>query len=196
MKSKMLKYLMVRNILRTTNPKLRSISKKVTSVDKKLLNLIQDLEDTLEVQLDPEGVGLAAPQISVFLRVFIIKNLQKETLHFINPRITKTWKKIHPTKTNPPTGGPIMEGCLSLPHYYGPVNRAHKITLEYDEITNPPTGGPTLTSQTKTFTGFVSQAIQHELDHLEGIFFIDRLLEQHQKLYKLKGEDWQEVELI
>ena len=61
---------MIRKIVPSTDPKLRSVSKPVGVVDKKAKSLIQDLKDTLNVQVDPEGVGLAAPQIGKYVRIF------------------------------------------------------------------------------------------------------------------------------
>ncbi|MBI2590389.1 MAG: peptide deformylase [Candidatus Blackburnbacteria bacterium] len=65
---------MVRKILQTTDPKLREKSKPILKADKKLLSLIRDLEETLKAQNDPEGLGLAAPQVGVLSRVFILQN--------------------------------------------------------------------------------------------------------------------------
>ena len=81
-----------------------------------------------------------------------------------------------------------MEGCLSLPHYYGPLKRPKKITIKY------------LNSEAneviEDFVGFTAQIVQHEIDHLNGILFIDRLLTDKKPLYKLAGDEWEEVELI
>ena len=127
---------MVKKILRTTDPKLREKSKPVQKADKKLLDLIRDLEETLKAQNDPEGLGLAAPQIAVFQRVFILKATPKAKPQvFINPKIIKLSKKTNDKKGKPT---PLMEGCLSLPHYYGPVRRHNSITLKYFQIDPTP----------------------------------------------------------
>ena len=70
---------MIRKILRSGDPKLREISKPVTKIDLKILELIRDLKETLAIQKDPEGVGLAAPQIGKNLRIFVVnyKNFKK-----------------------------------------------------------------------------------------------------------------------
>lgn len=185
---------MTKEILRTTNPRLREKSKPVQKVDKKLLTLLKNLEDTLKAQKDPEGVGLAAPQLGVLLQVFLIQVPGEKPMFFINPQILSRSKK-----TNDPVdekGEPILEGCLSLPHYYGPVQRANSITVKYQTPVILETGDWKLETFNKSFTGFLSQAIQHEVDHLKGIIFVDHLLSQKRKLYQQKGKDWHEVELI
>ncbi len=82
----------------------------------------------------------------------------------------------------------ILEGCLSLPYYYGPLVRSPKITVRYLNEKGEKT--------TETFDGFNAQIILHEIDHLNGILFIDRLLEEKKPLYKVDGDEWEEVELI
>ena len=81
-----------------------------------------------------------------------------------------------------------LEGCLSLPHYYGPLTRSPKITINYlNEISE---------KVTEAFEGIYAQIIQHEIDHLEGVLFIDRLIEQKKSLYEYKDGEWEDVELI
>ncbi len=175
---------MVRKILQSGDPVLRKKAKKVVSVDKKTLEVIHDLKDTLSIQKEPEGVGLAAPQIGKSLRIFIAdyKDFKKVV---INPEILKIEKgKI---KNEKPSKKEILEGCLSLPFYYGPLKRAGKITVKYlsekgEEIV-------------EDFEGFNAQIILHEIDHLEGVLFIDRLLKEKKPLYKVDGDEWEEVEL-
>ena len=86
---------MIRKILPATDPRLRIKSKPVTKIDKKVLQLIQDLQDTLAVQKDPEGIGLAAPQIGKNVRVFVT-NYKKFKRVVINPEIiSKSPKLFH-----------------------------------------------------------------------------------------------------
>ena len=87
-----------------------------------------------------------------------------------------------------------MEGCLSLPHYYGPVERAWTITVQYQEP-KMDNGRWKLENVQQTFSAFPAQIIQHEVDHLEGKIFVDRLLEQNRQLFQLKNNEWVEVEL-
>jgi peptide deformylase len=183
---------MIRKVIKVTDPKLRIKSKVVKKFDKKTLNIISDLRDTLSVQKDPEGVGLAAPQIGMNLNIFIMKHKGKSQV-FINPNITilhsstkvttleSSGKKIQTKSTK------IMEGCLSLPNYYGALTRPPKIKVEYQNENGE--------KITETRTGFEAQIIQHEVDHLNGVLFIDRLLEQKKPLFELVNGEWEEVEL-
>lgn len=192
---------MIRKILTARDPHLRVVSRQVQKIDKKVLKLICDLEDILLVQKDPEGVGLAAPQIGVSLRVFIVRHKGK-IIPVINPEIVKLSQKSNDPPSRKVTEGHgheengeyIMEGCLSLPHYYGPVKRSWELTLKYDtpKLEN---GVCRLQTQTEKFSGFIAQIIQHEVDHLNGKIFVDRLLEQKRSLYQLEKGEWQEVNL-
>lgn len=177
---------MIKKIVLSTEPSLRQKSKPVIKIDKKIKDVIRDLKDTLAVQKDPEGVGLAAPQIGKNLRIFYAKYKKFEKL-VINPEIIKIdySKK---DDTNKKSDKEILEGCLSLPYYYGPLKRAPQVTIKYMDET-----GKILT---EFFEGFHAQIVLHEIDHLEGILFIDHLLEEHQPLYKIEGDEWEEVELI
>jgi peptide deformylase len=177
---------MIRKILQSKDPILRQKSKPVAKVDKKIQRLIQDLKDTLAIQKDPEGVGLAAPQIGKNLRVFAASYKGFERV-VINPEIIKIEGKPASAKA---TAGKkeILEGCLSLPYYYGPLKRAPKITVKY---LNEKGEGVT-----ETFEGFNAQIIMHEIDHLNGILFVDHLLKEKKPLYKVEGDEWEEVELI
>ena len=184
---------MIRKILQSKDPLLRKVSKPVAKVDKKILKLIHDLQDTLSVQKDPEGVGLSAPQIGKNLRIFVA-NYKGFERAVINPEVVKieNSKSLPAGKAGQKMKGKnkreILEGCLSLPYYYGPLKRAPKITVKYlnekgEEIT-------------ETFEGFNAQIIMHEIDHLEGILFVDHLIKEKKPLYKVEGNEWEEVELI
>lgn len=172
---------MIRNILSATDPKLRLKSQPVQKIDKKTLGLVKDLKDTLKVQVDPEGVGLAAPQIGKNLRLFVMKRQDGTIKTVINPTNLKIIQKNIKNKNK------IMEGCLSLPNYYGPLARDLAV-----QITFLTESGKTVT---ETFNDFDSQIVLHEIDHLEGVLFVDRLLEQKKPLYELVGDEWHEVEL-
>lgn len=176
---------MIRKILSSKEPSLRQKSKPVKKIDKKILQIIEDLKDTLKIQKDPEGVGLAAPQIGKNLRIFIC-NYKDFNRVVINPEIISISKNNNKTKSLK-NKKEILEGCLSLPNYYGPLNRADKVTLKYMDEKGK--------NINETFTGFNAQIILHEIDHLDGILFLDRLLEQKKPLYKVEGNEWEEVEL-
>lgn len=175
---------MIREILDAQNPILRQKSKPIKNIDKKVRSLIKDLVDTIKAQTDPEGVGLAAPQIGKNIQVFIMKPKNKIKV-IINPKILKigsikSKKPLDPQKS-------IMEGCLSLPHYYSPIKRASSVTLEY------------LTAEgrekVEDFTGIEAQIIQHEVDHLNGKLFVDVILKQKKPLYEYIDGEWEEVEI-
>lgn len=174
---------MIQKVVDVKNPVLRQEAKVVTKIDKKVLALIKDMKDTLAVQKDPEGVGLAAPQIGKSFRIFIV-SYKKLVRTVINPEIveiSRVSKKQQRAKE-------ILEGCLSLPHYYGPIARADKVKIKYlNEMGQ---------EQVEEFNGFNAQIVQHEIDHLNGHLFIDKIIEQDAPLYKFDGDEWEEVELI
>lgn len=178
---------MIRKILQSKDPLLRKKAKAVPKVDKKALGVVRDLKDTLRVQKEPEGVGLAAPQIGKSLRIFVAnyKNFQRVV---INPEILSISDKKQVTSDKKKPKKEILEGCLSLPYYYGPLKRAGKIVVKYlnengEEVI-------------ETFEGFDAQIILHEIDHLNGILFVDHILEEKKPLYKVEGDEWEEVELV
>lgn len=173
---------MVRKILRSGDPKLREISKPVAKIDSKILELVRDLKETLAIQKDPEGVGLAAPQIGKSLRVFVFSYNGVERV-IINPEIIKQ----SVSKSKKESKNEILEGCLSLPNYYGPLKRDQKLKIKYQTLE--------MVNKTESFSGFNAQIILHEIDHLNGVLFLDRLLEQKQPLYKLEADKWEEVDI-
>lgn len=173
---------MIRKIVGAKDPILKRPSKPVLSFDRKLSSLVKDLKDTLLAQKDPEGVGLAAPQIGKSVRVFVMRDVGKVRA-IVNPEIISQSKEVIEADDQK-----IMEGCLSLPHYYGPLGRAKSVKLKYQTDTGE--------QKTREFSGFPAQIIQHEVDHLSGIMFVEKLLEQKKRLYKQEGEDWVEIELI
>ena len=173
---------MRKKILTSETPSLRRKSKKVSRVDKKIIALVKDMKETLRAQKDPEGVGLAAPQIGKNLRIFVVRLSQNKLITVINPKVLSKSKKSSVDKKEE-----ILEGCLSIPNLFGPLKRAEKIRIEFlDEK------GKKIT---KEFVGMEAQIVQHEIDHLDGILFVDKLLARKKPLYKQdkKGE-WVEVD--
>jgi len=177
---------MIKKILESGNKILRGPSKNIPKIDKRIRSLINDLKETLEAQVDPEGVGLAAPQIGVNLKVFVTKPA-KEIKTYINPKIISSKKKVVNKKKKKLKEKKIMEGCLSLPHYYSPLDRDFEVKLKYTNEAGK--------KVTEVYTGIEAQIVQHEVDHLSGILFVDRLLEQDKPLYEYKNGEWDEVEL-
>src|SRR3990172_122164 len=112
---------MIKKIL--TIPKqenlLRQKSKEVTTFDKALINLVEDLSQTLDAQTNPPGLGLSAPQIGVFKRVFVAR-VRNKIKGFVNPKILKFSKKEIA----------FLEGCFSVPELYGHVIRPAELDLE------------------------------------------------------------------
>lgn len=178
---------MIQKIVQSGDPILRLTCKPVIKIDKKIKDLIKDLKDTLEIQKDPEGVGLAAPQIGKNLRIFAInyKDLKRIV---INPKIIKIKPLVKSSPKKDTDKQEILEGCLSLPYYYGPLKREPYVKIKYlDEF------GKEIVEE---FKGFDAQIIMHEIDHLNGVLFIDHLLKQNKKLFKLdKDDEWEEVEI-
>lgn len=177
---------MQRKIVDVKNPVLRQKALMVKKIDKRIHDLIADMEETLVAQRDPEGVGLAAPQVGKSLQIFIAMYNGK-TKVFMNPKIISISEDeagVHKTKK----GKSVLEGCLSLPHYYGPIARSKKLMLEYLDIDG--------TRKKEFFKGFMAHIIQHEVDHLNGVLFVDRILEQKAPLYKFEGDQWEEVDLV
>ena len=164
----------VLDILTIPDERLKKVSEPVEGFDEELKTFIEDLEETR--QAGPGAVGIAAPQVGQFQRIVIVdvSNMRKSIpnhgwMVLVNPEITQ-W-----------TGYEIArEGCLSVPDYTGNVIRATQITLQAQDIE-----GALLKFEME---GFEARAIQHELDHLDGMLFIDRVVCRrtdifHRKVY-------------
>jgi peptide deformylase len=161
-----------------------------TKDDKFLSSFLKEMNTALLSASDPKGVGLAAPQIGKSLKIFITKPTDNSEISvFINPRIIEAkpenieGKNTKKKKANQPKK---LEGCLSLPNIWGEVRRSSSVTLEYQTQTGE--------KLTKKFTGFMAIIVQHEMDHLEGILFPRRVLEQKGKLYKSSKNEKNEDE--
>ncbi len=150
----------VRKVLVYGEKSLREPSKEVHKVSRKISDLVQDLFDTMYAQ---NGVGLAAPQIGVNYRVFVIDvSTGDEPLNpivFINPKIIK---KSGSVKSN--------EGCLSFPEAYTDVKRYKDVTVKATDL-----NGRSFVLEAKDGT-LLARAIQHEFDHLNGVLFIDHCI--------------------
>lgn len=169
-------------IVNAPNPVLSEKAKKVLKIDKAILSLINEMKTSLESAFDPIGVGLAAPQIGKSLRIFIAKPGPKSKVSvFINPVITKT-ENLNNDVDKKTTK---LEGCLSLKDIWGNVQRYNEINLTYLDENGK--------KHQKRFKGFMATIVQHEVDHLNGILFPKRVLEQKGTLYKShkdkNGED-------
>ena len=185
-------------IVTTPNTILVKKSDKVEKFDKKLKNLVSQMEETLLATTDPKGVGLAAPQVGVSLRIFQIKPTEKsKVLTFINPEIVPSLTTAVSAEASQPgslanarsapknSKGKLLEGCLSIPNIWGNVTRKKEVTVKWQDENGK--------EYIKSFKGFSATIIQHELDHLNGILFTKHVLEQKEQLYRShkneNGED-------
>ncbi|MCX8084670.1 MAG: peptide deformylase [Calditerrivibrio sp.] len=163
----------VREVLTYPNPILKEISKEVEVIDDYVKGVIQDLKDTMEAS--GHSVGIAAPQIGELIRVIVIdpsKNPKCKDHHgpntMINPEIVK-WEGLTQ----------FREGCMSVPDYTGNVARASRIVVQFlDESGN---------MRVIETEGFEAILIQHEIDHLDGVLFIDRIISKRTDLFKRKN---------
>ncbi len=162
----------VLDILVYPDERLRQLSGPVTAFDGVLQEKIDSLEETRLA--GPGAVGIAAPQTGWFERVLIVdvsgrkKTVSHGHLILVNPEITE-WEGFAMGR----------EGCLSVPDYTGNVVRAEKIHLDaLDRDGNP---------LSFDMEGFEARAIQHELDHLDGLLFLDRLVSRRQDLFQRKN---------
>lgn len=133
------------------NPVLRMQAEEVKKIDKKLQRFLKDMAETMYAA---DGVGLAAPQVGVSKRIVVI-DVGEGLIEMINPVIVK--------KEGSVIGG---EGCLSVPDYEGEVERAEYVECEFTDR-----NGKRMLLQTD---GLLAIAVQHELDHLDGVLFIDK----------------------
>ncbi len=162
----------IREILRYPDERLKQLSVDVGQFDERLQTLIEDLEQTMRA--GPGGVGIAAPQIGEQLRVVLVdvSGARKPVpnhgfMVLVNPEITK-WDGMAVGR----------EGCMSVPDYTGNVIRAEKITLKAQDGEGKP--------QEFECEGFEARAVQHEMDHLDGMLFLDRLVSRNRDLFRRK----------
>lgn len=182
-------------VIKAPDPKLRVKTKPVKKINTALINTLSRMIKLTKTFKDPEGVGLAATQIGLDQSFFVArlhdsknppaggppssptqraerwKNYGQEFVAVINPKISFFSKR---TKS-------YFEGCLSIPTIWGEVKRHTSIKVSYQD-----TQGHQIT---KTLTGIPAWIFQHELDHLHGVLFSERVLQQKGKFYKFTGKD-------
>lgn len=175
----------MKRIIHTPNAVLSTRAKEVKVFDKKLKKMIADMKEALIATKNPKGVGLAAPQIGLPLRIFITRPNEKTEIRvFINPMITNATDDDAPPsshKSGTSEGQDKMEGCLSVPNLWGKVHRQSTITLAFFDEKG--------IAHEEVFTGFLSTIIQHETDHVNGILFVQRVLEQKGKLFEVVTDE-------
>ena len=174
------------SIVTAPSPVLTTPTKPIITIDKSVKKLIREMEETLLAQKDPEGVGLAAPQVGRPLALFIIKkNANSQTRTFINPQIIGTLPTLKPTAQDQKKALNRMEGCLSIPHIWAPLIRPQEVTLSYMT--------PDGQTHQERFEGFDAVIVQHEVDHLNGVLFTSRCLEHKVQLYEEQGGELYKV---
>lgn len=182
----------VRVIVQPPNKILTEKSAQVDREDRDLNKLLVDLHETLEAQVNPKGVGLSAPQLGVSKRVFVARpDADRIPMIMVNPEIMTHSRELTTRANNRKQ----LEGCLSIPDIYGEVIRHQLIKVEYwtTDWESLGRGRVDLKKAEAKFEGFLGRVFQHELDHLNGILFTMRVLEQGGKLYRLEVEDGEEV---
>ena len=140
-------------IITAGNPDLKRKALPVTAFDKKLKFIISDMKKTL---YEANGVGLAAPQIDLNIRVFVADDGESGFEAYVNP----VWEPVG-NETNVDT-----EGCPSVPGYVGLVERYTTVRIKYQDVRGK--------KKQKVATGLLARCIQHETDHLNGILFIEK----------------------
>ena len=147
------------------DPVLRRKAKKVTRIDGTVQNLINDMIDTMRAN---QGVGLAAPQVGVSLRIAVIEIPGEEVITLINPEMVKREGERD-----------VAEACLSLPGYAGEIKRAVTVRVKAQN------------REGKWFRlkgeGLLAQALEHEIDHLNGVLYSDHI-ESPDRLQKVAPE--------
>ena len=164
----------LRKIIYANDPRLRQKAKKVRDFGPQLKKLADDM---LETMREANGVGLAGPQIGVMQRIFVAEIPKDEedpeagnqSFVLINPEITKRSANIEEGQ----------EGCLSIPYWYGLVDRHQEIEIKAKTV-----NGKTITLNAE---GFLARVFQHESDHLDGVLFIDYIKDK-EKLWQVVPE--------
>lgn len=151
---------------------LKKTADPIKVFDKKLEKLISEMVKVLKAAEDPEGVGLAATQVGLNKRLFIL-NLNNQIEVLMNPEITAQSEALlseiyHKKKDR------WLEGCLSLPKLWGFVDRPYWVEITYQTFDK----NKQLIQKTRRFEDIESSYALHEYDHLNGILFTDRILEQ------------------
>ena len=181
-------------IVKIPNPILTAPAKAIAKIDKKILGFIEQMKLTLINTKNPKGVGLAAPQIGIGLKIFITRPTGASPIGvFINPEITWKSKELSDIKrvtvdAKNQAHDKKLEGCLSIPNVWGYLKRSNRVKLRYMNING--------NIEEKEFTDFEATIVQHETDHLNGILFPKRVLEQNRKLYRIDKTENEEEKLV
>src|SRR5215470_4082785 len=157
----------IRDIHLLGSPALRARAKEIPAVDAAVQQLVDDLFETMDAA---KGIGIAANQIGLTERVAVIA-VEDDRFAMVNPVIVSASGKAK-----------AEEGCLSIPEIYGEVSRPERIVLEAQDREGRP--------YRRELEGLVARAVQHEIDHLDGILFLDHLsmLKRQRALARFKKE--------
>ena len=156
-----------RRIVQAPEAVLRRKARRVSAVDGRVRAVVQDLIDSLP----PHGVGLAAPQIGVSLQIAIVKMPEDEApTVLVNPKVVRRQGE-----------RVIGEGCLSLEGYQGTVTRSSKVRVRATDL-----DGNTI--RIKAADDLLAQALEHEIDHLDGVLYVDHLVSED-ALERLEEQD-------
>ena len=155
----------IREMRHLPAPVLRQKAKRVSTIDSSIQRLIDDMVETMQ---QANGVGLAAPQVGISLRVVVVQMPGEEPIAIINPKMVKRAGERE-----------VTEGCLSVPGYAGEIKRSISVTVKGQNRQ-----GKAIRLKA---TGLMAQALEHELDHLNGILYVDHL-ESQDKLHKIEPE--------
>lgn len=150
-------------VLSFDNPVLRRKAKRVPAIDGSIQRLIDDMIETMRAA---PGAGLAAPQVGVPLRVIVIELPEEEPLALINPQVVRRSGERE-----------VIEGCLSIPGYRGNIKRSLSVTVKGQNR-----HGEKVRIKARFF---LAQALEHEIDHLNGTLYIDHI-ESKDKLYRIE----------
>jgi len=150
------------------DPILKQKAKRVRVIDSSIKKLIENMRETMHAT---GGVGLAAPQIGVPLRVIVIGIPDEEDIALINPEVVRRKGERL-----------VSEGCLSVPGYFGEIKRAESVTVKGLD----PNGKEIRIKANE----LLAEALEHEIDHLNGVLYIDHL-ESMDKLRKIEPEEVQ-----
>jgi peptide deformylase len=155
----------VLTVLTLPEPVLRQKSKRVRTIDGSVRKLAGDMIETMHAA---SGVGLAAPQVGVSLRVIVIGLPEEEDFVLINPEIVRrSGERV------------VTEGCLSVPGYFGEIQRAQRVTVKGKDLS-----GKEVRIKAEEL---LAQALEHEIDHINGVLYIDHL-ESDEKLHRIEPE--------
>ena len=164
-------------IITAPDPRLKTVASRVDAVDDDIRRLMDDM---LETMYAAPGVGLAAPQVGISKRVIVVDVARTgdapEPMQMANPEIIEASSE----------RSTVEEGCLSLPEHFAEVKRPERVRIRYLDRENE--------IREQDMDGFLATCIQHEMDHLDGILFVDHISGLKRgmimrKLTKLKKQD-------